>query len=103
MTVSASYNAVTGTRIAGSVQPEVKAKLILDGRSVIGGKSIVLTVPRASLAPKKAVDFLSDKPIEIELEGELLALDGEDAPFYSGSAGDGVMDKWKAEVMEINI
>jgi len=42
----------------------------------------VLTVPRASLSPKKAVDFLSDKPIEIELEGELLALDGESAPFY---------------------
>ena len=49
---------------------------------MIGGASIILTVPRASLAPKKAVDFLSDKPIEIELEGELLALDGESAPFY---------------------
>ncbi|WP_421191400.1 hypothetical protein [Aeromonas enteropelogenes] len=77
VTVSASYNA-----IAGNVQPEVKAKLTLDGRSVISGESILLTVPRASLAPKKAVDFLSDKPIEIELEGELLALDGEEAPFY---------------------
>lgn len=82
MTVSGSYNAVTGSRIAGNVQPEVKAKLTLDGRSVIGGESIILTVPRASLAPKKAVDFLSDKPIENELEGELLALDGETAPFY---------------------
>ncbi|MNS18390.1 hypothetical protein D3C72_500810 [compost metagenome] len=48
----------------------------------IGGESVILIVPRASLAPKKAVDFLSDKPIEIELEGELLAMDGEDAPFY---------------------
>ncbi|WOQ15213.1 hypothetical protein [Aeromonas media] len=38
--------------------------------------------PHASLAPKKAVDFLSDKPIEIELEGELLALGGKAAPFY---------------------
>jgi hypothetical protein len=28
------------------------------------------------------VDFLSDKLIEIEREGELLALDGETAPFY---------------------
>ncbi len=36
----------------------------------------------ASLAPKKAVNFLSDKPIEIELEGGLLALDVEIAPFY---------------------
>ena len=42
----------------------------------------ILTVHHASLAPKKAVDFLSDKPIEIELEGALLALDGETAPFY---------------------
>ncbi|MGL6307922.1 hypothetical protein ACSZMF_19825 [Aeromonas caviae] len=53
---------------------------VLTGRSA--GEVILLTVPRASLAPKKAVDFLSDKPIEIELEGELLALDGETAPFY---------------------
>ncbi|MDM5114274.1 hypothetical protein [Aeromonas salmonicida] len=30
------------------------------------------------LVPKKAVDFLSDKLIEIEL----LALDGETTPFY---------------------
>ncbi|UNU29266.1 hypothetical protein [Aeromonas hydrophila] len=82
VTVSASYNAVTGSRIAGNVQPEVKARLLLDGRSIIGGEAIKLTIPRASLAPKKAVDFLSDKPIEIELEGELLALDGESAPFY---------------------
>ncbi|MGY3931845.1 phage tail tube protein [Aeromonas encheleia] len=35
VTVSASYNAVTGSRIVGNVQPEVKAKLILDGCSVI--------------------------------------------------------------------
>ncbi|MNZ33159.1 hypothetical protein D3C78_504990 [compost metagenome] len=92
VTVSASYNAVTGTRIASNVQPEVKAKLTLDGRSVIGGESIILTVPRVSLAPKKAVDFLSDKPIEIELEGELLALDGENRALLCGPAGDGVAD-----------
>ncbi|MNH44027.1 hypothetical protein D3C79_1060720 [compost metagenome] len=29
----------TGTRIAGNVQPEVKAKLTLDGGSVIGGET----------------------------------------------------------------
>ncbi len=25
---------------------------------------------------------MSDKPIEVELEGELLAMEGESAPFY---------------------
>ncbi|MGU5683374.1 phage tail tube protein [Aeromonas allosaccharophila] len=74
--------AVTGTRIAGNIQPEIKARLLLDGRSIVSGEAIKLTVPRASLSPKKAVDFMSDKPIEIELEGELLAVDGETAPFY---------------------
>ncbi|MFM5561460.1 hypothetical protein ACET8P_03160 [Aeromonas veronii] len=44
--------------------------------------SVGADVFRASLAPKKAVSFMSDKPIEIELEGELLAVDGETAPFY---------------------
>ncbi|MFM5495581.1 hypothetical protein ACET9I_03255 [Aeromonas veronii] len=82
LTVSGTYNAVTGTRIAGNIQPEIKARLLLDGRSIVSGESIKLTVPRASLSPKKAVDFMSDKPIEIELEGELLAVDGETAPFY---------------------
>ncbi|MDD9308391.1 hypothetical protein V6S06_14020 [Aeromonas hydrophila] len=82
VTVSASYNAVTGSRIAGNIQPEIKARLLLDGRSIVSGEAIKLTVPRASLSPKKAVDFMSDKPIEIELEGELLAVDGETAPFY---------------------
>ncbi|WP_421291035.1 hypothetical protein [Aeromonas taiwanensis] len=32
--------------------------------------------------PRRRWIFLSDKPSEIELEGELLALDGETAPFY---------------------
>ncbi|MGE6238686.1 hypothetical protein ACLHZX_16800, partial [Aeromonas media] len=71
-----------GTGVGGDVRAEGEGKRGLGGRGVIGGESIVLTVPRTSLAPKKAVDFLSDKPIEIELEGELLALDGETAPFY---------------------
>ncbi len=82
LTVSGTYNAVTGTRIAGNIQPEIKARLLLDGRSIVSGEAIKLTVPRASLSPKKAVDFMSDKPIEIELEGELLAVNGETAPFY---------------------
>lgn len=40
--------------------------------------SVGADVFRASLAPKKAMSFMSDKPIEIEL----LAVDGETAPFY---------------------
>lgn len=54
----------------------------MTGHCVVSFGEFKLTLPRASLSPKKAVDFMSDKPIEIELEGELLAVDGETAPFY---------------------
>lgn len=48
----------------------------------MASSALAMSRSNTSLAPKKAVDFLSDRPIEIELEGELLALDGETAPFY---------------------
>ena len=49
---------------------------------VITGSAMILKVPRAALSPKDAVDFMSDKPIEITLEGECIILDGETAPYY---------------------
>ena len=58
VTVSATYNAVTGTRMNGNVQPDVKARLILDGESIIDGKKTILRVPQASLSPTDAVDFV---------------------------------------------
>lgn len=82
ITVSATYNAVTGTRFNGNIKPEVKAKLILDGESLVDGKKTILTVPMASLSPTSSVDFMSDNPIEVTLEGELLIVPGETAPFY---------------------
>lgn len=82
LTISATYNAVTGTRYNGNIKPDVKAKLLLDGESLIDGKKTILKVPMASLSPKNGVDFMSDKPIEVTLEGELLIVDGEAAPFY---------------------
>jgi len=82
LTVSGTYNAVTGTRIAGNIQPEIKARLLLDGRSIVSGEAIKLRVPSASLSLSSAVDFMSDKPIEIELGWDLLAVDSETAPFY---------------------
>ena len=82
LTVSATYNAVTGTSYNGNIKPEVKARLLLDGESVIDGKKTLFKSPMASLAPKNAVDFMSDKPIEVTLEGEMLIIEGETAPFY---------------------
>lgn len=82
VTLSGSYNAVTGSRIEGNLKPAIDAQLLLDGKNVIDGSPVKVTVPRASLSPKNGVDFLSEKAIEITLEGELMVVTGETAPFY---------------------
>ncbi len=82
VTVTGTYNAVTGSRIEGNLKPAVDAQLLLDGTNVIDGSPVKVTVPKASLSPKNGVDFLSEKAIEITLEGELMVVTGETAPFY---------------------
>jgi hypothetical protein len=81
-TLSYSYNAVTGSRINGSLKPAIDAKVMLDGTNLIDGTPVKLTVPLASLSPKNPVDFMSEKAIDITLEGELIMVAGEDAPYY---------------------
>jgi len=92
VTVSGSYNAVTGTRIAGNVQPEVKAKLTLDGGSVIGGESVILTVPRASLAPKEGGGFPERQAHRDRAGGGAAGPGRRDRALLCGPAGDGVTD-----------
>lgn len=54
----------------------------MTGCFVVSGKVSKLFVSLSSRSPSSTVDFMSDKPIEIELEGELLVVHGETAPFY---------------------
>lgn len=82
VTISGTYNAITGSRIEGNLTPAIDAKLLLDGKNVIDGSPVKVSVPKASLSPKNGVDFLSEKAIEITLEGELMVVTGETAPFY---------------------
>lgn len=81
-TLSYTYNAVTGSRIQGSVKPAIDTKVLLDGTNLIDGSPIKLIVPLATLSPKNAVDFMSEKAIVITLEGEAVVQDGETAPYY---------------------
>jgi hypothetical protein len=82
ITMGYSYNAVTGTRTKGNLKPAIEAKVTLDGKNLIDGTRVKVTVPLASLSPKNAVDFMSEKAIDITLEGELMIAFGEDAPYY---------------------
>jgi hypothetical protein len=82
VTVSGTHNAVTGTRIEGNVKPAIEAQVLLDGVNLIDNSPMKLDVPLTSLSPKNGVDFLSEKAVEITLEGEVLFKSGETASFY---------------------
>lgn len=79
--VSYDFLARTGSKVSGGVRPQIRAKLVLDGRNLDNGKPIHVTVFEASLRPDGAVDFLSSEFVQLTMTGNLKLVDGMDAPY----------------------
>ncbi len=79
--VTYDYNAISGSRINGSVKPTVKTRLLLDGKNAANGKAVMVRVDEAVLSPSGEVDFLSDDWTELEMEGTLKTLSGKTSPY----------------------
>ncbi|EXI72695.1 MAG TPA: hypothetical protein PK440_07905 [Candidatus Accumulibacter phosphatis] len=79
--VSGSYNASTGTRIAGATQAQVRAEFILDGINFADNLPVICTAWEAVLAPDSAFDFLGDGFGVISLKGRLKTPTGKTEPF----------------------
>lgn len=82
VTVTATYNAISGTRIKGNVKPFVTAALLMDGQNLVDGRAMHLEIPSCTLSPSSELDFLSENAIEVTLAGELQIKQGETAAFY---------------------
>lgn len=79
--VTAAYNAITGTSIAGSTQSQVRAKFKLDGINFADQLPCITTVYEAVLTPDNAFDFLQDNFAKISLKGRLKTPVGKTEPF----------------------
>ncbi len=79
--VTYDHNAISGYTIAGSVQPTIKAKLMLDGKNFADGKAVIVRIDEAVLTPGGEVDFLSDDWTTMELSGTLRTLTGQTSPY----------------------
>ncbi len=79
--VSGTYAAITGTRIAGATQAQVRAKVILDGKNFADDNPVVVTVWEAVVSSGELFDFLSDNFGEIPLKGRLKTPAGKTEPF----------------------
>lgn len=79
--ISGSALAVTGSRIRGGLVPNVRMKLMMDGKNLETGKPVRLTIPEAVLTPDGEVDFFSADYISTSLSGKVLLANGQTEPF----------------------
>jgi hypothetical protein len=79
--VSGTHNAVSGTRILGSRQADVRMKLHGEARNMVDGARGIITVHQAVVTPSEAFDFLSEEFATLALTGIMETPVGMDSPY----------------------
>lgn len=79
--VDYTYNAVTGSKISGSKQSQVRAKFKLDGINFADQLPVITEVHEAVLTPDSAFDFLGNDFAKISLKGRMKTPTGKTEPF----------------------
>lgn len=79
--VDYTYNAISGTNIAGGTQTQVRAQFKLDGVNFADQLPVVVNAWEAVLTPDSAFDFLQNDFAEIQLKGRLKTPAGKSEPF----------------------
>lgn len=79
--VDGTYNAISGTKVAGATQSQVRAKFKLDGINFADQLPVIVDVWEAVMTPDNAFDFLQDDFAEIALKGRLKTPAGKTEPF----------------------
>lgn len=79
--VSGSYQTITGSRISGATQAQVRAEILLDGINVADNNPVVVTIYEAVLSAGDVFDFLADGFNSIPLKGKAKTPSGQSAPF----------------------
>lgn len=79
--VSYTYNAVTADKVNAGASSMIRGKLFLKGQNVFDDSQAEITVWDAVLTSESSVDWLSDKPIEIKLKGDMVIPAGRTSAF----------------------
>lgn len=79
--VDFAYGAISGTKVTGGTLAQVKGELLLDGKNLFDGTPLNLSIWEATLTADGAVDFMSDKPVELSMKGRMAVPTGKSAPF----------------------
>lgn len=81
VTVSGTANARTGSRIKGATRPQIRSRLMLDGRNMVDDKPVIVTVDESILRPNEAIDFLSEAFVTAQMTGRMITQKGKTSPY----------------------
>lgn len=79
--VAGSYSAVSGDLLKAGTQPQIRARLLFDGRNLVDYSDAEVEVWEAVMAPTSPIDFMSDKLVDITLKGKMVTPAGKDSPY----------------------
>jgi hypothetical protein len=79
--VDYSYAAVSGDKVVGGTEPNVRGLLRLKGKNLFDGLPVDLTLWDVTLSSDSGVDWLSDKPVNITMKGRMTTPAGKTGPY----------------------
>lgn len=79
--VTYAYGARAGWGIDAETIDQFEGELFLDGENLADGSQVELTIWKASFASGSAIDYLSDKFVDMSFSGGALLLAGKNSPY----------------------
>lgn len=79
--VSYTYNAVSAQKIMGLTEGALRGEYLLKGINVFDDSEIEIKIWDAAVSSDGAIDWLSDKPIEVKLKGKMVVPTGRSSAF----------------------
>jgi hypothetical protein len=79
--VSYTYNAVSAQKVLGLTEGALRGEYLLKGINVFDDSQMEIRVWDAAVSSDGAIDWLSDKPIEVKLKGKMIVPNGRSSAF----------------------
>lgn len=79
--VTASFNALKGTRVKGGLASSNRYRLVLKGKNLANRKPIRLNVPLCTLSPSNGTDFMAADYVSTELTGKVILVSENAVPY----------------------
>lgn len=78
---TSTYGPITGSKISGGTNTDIRARFILDGKNAADGLPCIVTVHEGVIAADSAFDFLSDDFATVSMPGTMKTPTGKTEPF----------------------